>query len=685
MPYCSNCGSRNLDEAKFCHQCGTKLTKIRDQHITDPPEESIPVSKPRVHKVDTTFTLLDNGDVFNKNYMIVKILGRDVDGINYQAIDERCGEQRSIKIFYQSYFDNVDKLFGSIVRLGKIKSINHPNVAKVFEVNQSHKPAYIVAEYIEGTTLADVKEKNVAFFNEDKVRSIAKQLISAAIAIRKAGLAASNLTLSNIILKPDDNIVILTSGINYDVGEENEDIFNMGIVLAKLFSSSAFYETVFNTIRLKERKFEFISGISISTNEFLAECLHRNASQRYSTYSEMLKALNSLKSVKPEDLYVSSEGDTPAFKDENDIIYPVNKIDKYFWLIIIAILAFITVLMTTNILDAVFGHNKDAIKFTGFMPETIDSTGEFSSIASDNYRQVKPLNPRSRKVKRDIYQSQTFDNSQMNPSISIPPAQQTISRIQESPQTAANKTATQTPTKATMPESFIQIPGGTFAYGTLAKNAKENVSLSSFYMSKTEVTQKEWNKYMNSASSTTKGDNLPVDNVSWFEAVQYCNARSVEEELTPCYNIVGSGDTRIVSCNFKANGYRLPTEAEWEYAARAKGTNPYSGSGKADFVAWFKNNSSTRLHQVASKLANALGLFDMTGNVSEWCWDWYDVNYPKSMPFVNPLGPTFGSIKAIRGGNVDTPLGSNLEVIFRSKGLPSKAYPHVGFRLVRTK
>lgn len=685
MPFCSNCGSKILEGANFCPQCGAKVKLEKQPEVITPPEESIPVSKPQVHKIDTTYTLLDVNEVFNKSYKIVKVLGRDNDGINYQAIDESSGASRSLKIFYQTYFDNVDKLIGSIVRLSKIKSITHPNVAKVYEVNQTHKPAYIVAEYIEGTPLADIKESNSCFFNEAKVRTIAKQLISAAISIRKAGLAASNLTLNNIILNSEDKVVILSSGISYDVGEENEDIFNMGIVLAKLFSGSVFYETFYNAVKLKEKKFEFISGITTNTNEFLAECLHRNASQRYDSYSDMLKALNSLPLIKPENIYTSEEGDTPTFKDESDLVYPINGFDKYFWVIIIGIVIFITLLMTTNILDTVFGHNKATIKFTGFMPEVLDTTQEFSSIASDNYRQIKPLNPRVKRINRDFTPDRPAERTQVNPSVTIPPPQQIISRTSETSDVPANRTPTQTTNKLSMTEGFIKIPSGTFAYGNLDKNAKDNASLSSFYISKAEVTQREWNLYMNSANSTIKGDQFPVDNVTWFEVIQYCNARSVAEELTPCYTIVGTGDTRIVSCNFRNNGYRLPTEAEWEYAARANGMHPYSGSSKADLIAWYKTNANNRLHQVTNKLANAWGLYDMTGNVSEWCWDWYDVNYPKNMPFINPTGPAFGSIKTIRGGNVDTASGGNLEVIFRAKGIPSKAYPHVGFRLVRTK
>ena len=176
-----------------------------------------------------------------------------------------------------------------------------------------------------------------------------------------------------------------------------------------------------------------------------------------------------------------------------------------------------------------------------------------------------------------------------------------------------------------------------------------SVTVSDFYMSDHEVTQAEYEKYCtyggsSPSSSYGVGDNYPAYYVSWFDALVYCNKRSIAEGLTPCYKISNSTDPDdwgnipdlenyinleawlAVTCDFTANGYRLPTNAEWEYAAR--GGNElsgyqyeYAGSDIIDEVAWYDDNSSSKTHEVKSKAANGLGLYDMSGNLWELCWN----------------------------------------------------------------
>jgi formylglycine-generating enzyme required for sulfatase activity len=210
---------------------------------------------------------------------------------------------------------------------------------------------------------------------------------------------------------------------------------------------------------------------------------------------------------------------------------------------------------------------------------------------------------------------------------------------------------------ANVPDGFVRIQGGTFTMGSPAnEHGRDNdevqhqVTVSSFYMGKYEVTQKEYQEVMGTNPSNFKGDNLPVESVSWFDAVEYCNKRSQREGLTLAYTISGSGNNRTVTWNRSANSYRLPTEAEWEYACRAGTTTAYNtGASISNNTGWYWDNSDKTTHPVGQKPANAWGLYDMHGNVSEWCWDWYD-DYPIGAQ-TDPIGASSGSDRVGRGGS----------------------------------
>ncbi|MDR1986844.1 MAG: formylglycine-generating enzyme family protein [Treponema sp.] len=231
---------------------------------------------------------------------------------------------------------------------------------------------------------------------------------------------------------------------------------------------------------------------------------------------------------------------------------------------------------------------------------------------------------------------------------------------------------------------FSAVPGGPFLMGSVSGDSDEKpvhtVTVSGFYMGKYEVTQREWQEVMGNNPANFKGDDLPVENVSWYEAIEYCNKRSVREGLTPAYR--GSGAS--ILCDFRANGYRLPTEAEWEYAAKEGNqgglTYEYSGSNSVDAAAWYSGNSGNRTHAVGTKQPNSLGLYDMSGNVWEWCWDWYGSYSGGSQ--TDPAGPASGSGRVLRGGSWSSS-AQRLRSAYRRYYGPSYRYYSSGFRLVR--
>jgi len=257
---------------------------------------------------------------------------------------------------------------------------------------------------------------------------------------------------------------------------------------------------------------------------------------------------------------------------------------------------------------------------------------------------------------------------------------------------------------------FVYVPGGTFNMGDTRGGGYSDelpthtVTLNSFYISKYEVTQAEYSQYMQPGSSWTSnyglGANYPAYHVSWYAILKYCNLRSMAEGRTPVYSINGttnpanwgavptSNNTAWNAgiCNWSANGYRLPTEAEWEYAARGATNIPdylYSGSNDINAVAWYEgNNTPSGSKPVGGKAANGLGLHDMSGNVREWCWDWYSGSYYSVSPVNNPTGPVSGTYRVLRGGGwyYDA---SPCRVSSRSSSNPSYSNCGSGFRLVR--
>jgi formylglycine-generating enzyme required for sulfatase activity len=232
---------------------------------------------------------------------------------------------------------------------------------------------------------------------------------------------------------------------------------------------------------------------------------------------------------------------------------------------------------------------------------------------------------------------------------------------------------------------MILVEGGSFMMGSTGGESTEQpvhqVTVGNFYMAKYEVTQKEWVAIMGGNPSNWKGDKLPVENVSWHEVVEYCNKLSLKEGLIPAYR--GSGND--ITCNLSANGYRLPTEAEWEYAARGGKlwdvlAQEYAGGNSVDSTAWYSSNSGGKTHEVGTKAANYLGLFDMGGNVWEWCWDWYG-SYDSSAQ-TDPMGASSGTRRVFRGGSWYLS-GQYLRSAYRYVSAPSFRNFDIGFRLLR--
>jgi formylglycine-generating enzyme required for sulfatase activity len=240
------------------------------------------------------------------------------------------------------------------------------------------------------------------------------------------------------------------------------------------------------------------------------------------------------------------------------------------------------------------------------------------------------------------------------------------------------------------PLVMVDLPGGQFHMGSpdTDEMAHDNekpqhtVTISGFRMAVTPVTAGLYNEVMQKEPLPEEEARLPAADVTWYDAIEFCNRLSIREGYRPCYR----QRLKRWVCDWRSNGYRLPTEAEWEYACRAGTTTRYAfgdDPGRLGDYAWFVDNASDRPHEVAQKRPNGWGLYDMHGNVWEWCWDGYKLyslwrvrNWNDLRDFLQPRW------RVVRGGSFDGP-PEDLRSALRDGDLPVSRGRRVGFRCVR--
>ncbi len=271
---------------------------------------------------------------------------------------------------------------------------------------------------------------------------------------------------------------------------------------------------------------------------------------------------------------------------------------------------------------------------------------------------------------------------------------------------------TPTATPPVPPENFSYIPPGNFSMGSPADEmcrwpdeTLHSVTLTQgFFMQQTEVTQRQWEEVFESNPAYFTNEKKPVEQITWFDAIVFCNRLSLARKLTPCYyadanfSIFFNGTPPVTSGTVywdrNADGYRLPTEAEWEYACRAGTATAYNNGQEntdcnadhiLDPLAWYGYNSNTgngqESHETRLKTPNAWQLYDMHGNIWEWCWDWNSA-YPETA-VTDPIGPDSGSERSIRSGSWVSGGARFCRSASRSSAAPDESYNFIGFRIAQ--
>ncbi len=634
------------------------------------------------------------------NYELLEQLGQGGMGVVYKARHINFDEIVAIKRLWEQ-FSNDQTVLNLFRNEGKIlRKLHHKNIVQVSDLFEYEGSHFIVMEYIEGRTLSEIIKSETGPIRRERAINLFKQMLEGVAYIHNQPetIIHRDIKPLNLLVTEDDIVKITDFGIAkvLDAGQNastvvkgtpvymspeqilnpksvdiRTDVYSLGMTFYEMLCGKTPYSgdttttptAVYAAIMNDEvpSPTHFYPEISDELSAFVMKAIHKDRSQRFANANEMLDELERLQRSGATTIQESSFQKvvpTQATKslESIDESAPTTVIDNsikksnilWFWGIGFAIIVGLALLIIIS------GGKKASSPTT----ETVKVDAPVVEAAS----------------------SLTMDQQQ----------------------------------------EMVLVEGDTFTMGCTSEQTNcysdekptHQVTVDGFLMGKYEVTQELWQSVMGSNPSSFKGSNRPVENISWFYAVEFCNKLSEKEGLTPAYKIDKTREDPnntsksynlkwLVTYDFNANGYRLPTESEWEYAARggskSKGYT-YSGSNTIGDVAWYDNNygkkgksleeklkwynSRGKTNAVGTKSPNQLGIYDMSGNVWEWCWDWYG-DYSSSTQ-TDPTGPNSGSNRVLRGGSWSDDAKA-CRVAPRLNFLPGLMDNTFGFRLVRTK
>ena len=570
-------------------------------------------------------------------YTILRTLGQGGFGITYLAMQRGLEREVVVKEFFMKQF--CDRVSGTQVTLGtagsreevsrfrekflkearNIAQLHHPNIVQVFDVFEENGTAYYVMEYARGGSLADKVAREGALTEANAMRYI-RQVASALIYLHQRSMSHLDVKPANIMLDSDNNALLIDFGLakQYD-GQSGEQTSSTPVGISEGYAAPEQYRT---------------GGVG-----------------RFSPQTDVY-ALGAT-------LYFLLTGERPPVAaDVVEDGVPVSKLKR----------AKVSQKTIYAIKKAMQGRRKDRLQNANAFLNCLSKGAQSGDESTKTVPQTNQERPSKRDedvrnpVPKDYHTQSTTANQ---PAKSTKSSSWMIGLIiglvvfvvgclafkgcgHATPTENVDTLTTDTVAFANDVQTFtvngvsfdmVRVEGGTFTMGATAEQENEadddekpahEVTLDSYYIGKTEVTQALWEAVMGNNPSYNKGLYRPVDNVSWEDCQKFIAKLN---EMT-------------------GKPFRLPTEAEWEYAARGGNKSQgykYAGSNNFDEVAWYDGNSGNETHDVGRKRPNELGLYDMSGNLWEWCSDWYGGYSSASQ--TNPTGPSSGTCRVLRGGS----------------------------------
>lgn len=589
-------------------------------------------------------------------YELLEQLGQGGMGVVYKARHIHFDEIYAIKRLWEQFSANemVLNLFLNEAKI--LRRLNHKNIVHVTDIFSIENQNYIVMEYVKGRSLDEVIKKEVGPIRRERAINLFKQILEgiAYIHNQPAPIIHRDIKPLNILVTDDDTVKITDFGIAkaLDAGgnastvmkgtpvymspeqiinpksvDIRTDVYSLGMT---------FYEMLC-------AKTPFSGDTTTTPTAVYAAIINGEVPPPTQFYPGITDALSDfvMKAIHKER--------NQRFANANEMLLALDNLERG---------------GQTTVQDVLA---EDLYHF-----RLHHSTGE--TTVQDNPGFIPPFAPKKNHENRIDFGAVPKQVETFSPHVTPGPFNC---------------------------REMVHVDGGRFMMGSYDGEPDEKpvheVTVTSFLIGKYQVTQELWQKVMGINPSNFKGENRPVECVSWFDAVDFCNKLSVQEGLAKCYSksivkksgffsgLVGA-EEEVITCDFSANGYRLPTEAEWEYAARggnkSKGYK-YSGSNEIEVVSWYGYEKSGRTtHDVGTKQPNELGLYDMSGNVWEWCWDRYG-GYTSTSE-TNPKGANSGSHRVLRGGSWDYD-AEYCRVAYRSFNDPDYRHYIRGFRVARTR